>query len=194
MEFNELKESILACRDCAEKFGHTPSPIFHGTQHSKIMQISQAPSKNVHLTKRPFNDPSGDKLKYQWYQITDDEFYNEDNFYITSIAHCFPGKNGKGGDKPPPLSCAKKWMATEMSFVDNKIFVIIGAKAANYLFPGIPFIDLVFNEHILGDKPTYVMPHPSPLNVRWFKEHPAFEEQRLPVIRAKVWEALGKTE
>lgn len=193
MEFNKHKESVLACQDCAEKFGHKPIPIFHGTPHSKIMQISQAPSSKVHLTRRPFNDPSGDKLKYQWYQITDEIFYNEDNFYITSIAKCFPGKNGKGGDKPPPVSCAKKWLAQDMSVVDNKLFAIVGAKAANYLFPGENFVDLVFKNNTLNNKPAVVMPHPSPLNVRWFKEHPQFEARRMPEIRELVWSALDIT-
>ena len=64
MDFNELKENILACQDCKAKFGFSPVPIFHGNQHAKIMQISQAPSNHVHLTKKPFNDPTGAKLKY----------------------------------------------------------------------------------------------------------------------------------
>ncbi|WP_430120678.1 uracil-DNA glycosylase family protein [Paenibacillus solani] len=101
MNFNEVKEKILLCQDCKDKFGFTPVPIIHGNQYSKIMQISQAPSYNVHITKRPFNDPSGAKLKYKWYQISDEVFYNEDNFYITSLSHCFPSKNNKGGDNLP---------------------------------------------------------------------------------------------
>jgi uracil-DNA glycosylase len=61
--FEEFKRNILICRDCEEKFGFEPAPIIHGNVNAKIFQISQAPSKNVHLTKKPFNDSTGEKLK-----------------------------------------------------------------------------------------------------------------------------------
>ncbi|MCS7464945.1 uracil-DNA glycosylase family protein [Paenibacillus doosanensis] len=195
MSFTELKGNILACDDCTEKFGFTPVPIVHGNERSKIIQISQAPSNNVHLTKKPFNDPSGAKLKYKWYQITDDVFYNEDHFYITALSHCFPGKNAKGGDNPPPLACARKWLRKELEAVNNELFVIIGSKAAKFLFPNESFDGLVFKNNTLNDKPAIVLPHPSPLNRKWFKDHPLFEEKRLPeireIVRKVLWEISG---
>lgn len=190
MDFEQLKESILSCRDCRGKFGFAPVPIFHGHQHARIMQISQAPSKLVHMTKKPFNDPSGAKLKYQWYQITDEVFYNEDLFYITALAHCFPGKNPKGGDNPPPSACANKWLREELKLVDNELFVIIGSRAAKFMFPNDNFEDLVFNNHRIDNKPAIVLPHPSPLNIRWFKAHPDFEERRVPEVREMIWNVL----
>lgn len=190
MNFNEVKEKILLCQDCKDKFGFTPVPIIHGNQYSKIMQISQAPSNNVHITKRPFNDPSGVKLKYKWYQISDEVFYNEDNFYITALSHCFPGKNTKGGDNPPPLACAKKWLKQEIDLVQNKIYIIIGAKAAKFLYPNRDFVELVFSSNSINDKPAIVLPHPSPLNIKWFKDHPKFEEKRLPEVRELISNVL----
>ncbi|MGO0061814.1 uracil-DNA glycosylase family protein [Brevibacillus fluminis] len=174
MDFNKMKKNILMCQDCKEKFGFTPVPIFHGNERSKIMQISQAPSNNVHKTKKPFNDPTGAKLKYQWYQITEDIFYNEDNFYITALSHSFPGKNAKGGDNPPPLSCARKWLTKELDSVDNQLFIIIGSRAAKFLFPDEDFADLVFQNRVINNKPAIVLPHPSPLNRKWLKDHPLF--------------------
>lgn len=194
MGFHDIKEQIISCRDCAQKFGYTPHPVFHGKAHSKIMQIGQAPSKRVHESGLPFNDPSGAKLKYQWYQITDEIFYNEDNFYMTGLAHCFPGKHPKGGDNPPPLACANKWLAQEMDMVDNEIYIVIGARAAKYLFPKESFEDLVLKNYRINGKPTIVLPHPSPLNVRWFKTHPSFEVNRVPEIKKMVWDVLGLRE
>ena len=43
----------------------------------KIMQISQAPSLNVHNTLKPFNDLSGKKLREKWYDIDDETFYDQ---------------------------------------------------------------------------------------------------------------------
>jgi len=98
MEFESLKRNIKNCDLCEKVFGFKPNPVVFGNQNAKIVQISQAPSSNVHLTGKPFTDYSGKKLKYYWYEITDEEFYNEDNFYITALAHCFPGKTSSGAD------------------------------------------------------------------------------------------------
>ena len=81
LKFEQLKEKIKECDCCKEKFGFEPHPIFWGKQNSKIVQISQAPSKNVHQNLKPFTDMSGKTLKYEWYQITDNDFYNTDNFF-----------------------------------------------------------------------------------------------------------------
>ena len=78
-EFNELILQIKNCELCKEKFGFQPHPIILGNINSKIVQISQAPSATVHKTLKPFTDLSGKKLKYEWYRISDEVFYNPDN-------------------------------------------------------------------------------------------------------------------
>ena len=191
MIFNELKTNILSCNSCIEKFGFKPIPIIHGNEKSKVFQISQAPSKNVHITGKPFNDHTGRKLKYQWYKISDDVFYNEDNFYISALSHCFPGKNTNGGDRLPPISCAKKWLQQEMNVVNNELFIIIGRKAANFLFPGGDYSDLIFNDQEINGKLALVIPHPSPLNIKWLKDNPEFETIRLPIIRRYLQNVLN---
>ncbi len=191
MTFEALKNDILNCTDCKDKFGFNPVPILHGKESSKILQISQAPSGNVHLTKKPFDDSTGKKLKYQWYQITDSVFYNEDNFYFTSLAHCFPGKSANGGDRLPPIACAQKWLQKELDLVNNEIYIILGSKPAKYIFPNESYNELIFKDNFLNGKTAIVLPHPSPLNFRWFKNHPNFENSRLPEIRRKISETLG---
>ena len=80
-EFDNLIANLKKCEICKNKFGFNPHPIFLGNINSKIVQISQAPSATVHETLKPFTDQSGKKLKYEWYQISDDIFYNPNNFY-----------------------------------------------------------------------------------------------------------------
>lgn len=63
-DFAELKSNIENCKACERKFGFCPHPIVFGSENSKIFQISQAPSRNVHITGKPFDDLSGKKLKY----------------------------------------------------------------------------------------------------------------------------------
>lgn len=96
MDLENLHKNILKCWACFNNFNYIPNPIFQGNSNSLIMQISQSPSKKVHNTSKPWNDLSGRKLIYDWYGINDDIFYNANNFYITDLSHCYPGKNNKG--------------------------------------------------------------------------------------------------
>lgn len=188
--FNELKQEILNCRRCREKFGFEPHPVVMGNSNSRIIHISQAPSQNVYNTLKPWNDASGNRLRNEWYHISDEVFYNPDNFYFTSIAHCYPGKSSNGGDRLPPKICAKTWLVREIEAVNNKIFILVGSKAADFFFPNKDFTSLVFKDHVINGKSAYVLPHPSPLNIKWFKDNPDFLNVRVKEIETKVHEVL----
>ena len=189
--YNKLKKEIKDCRYCKNLFGFEPNPIFWGGKNSKIVQISQAPSLTVNNTYKPFTDKSGETLKYEWYQITDNEFYNIDNFYITSLAHCYPGKDKNGNDKKPPKCCFKKWILKELDLINNEIYIIIGALACKRFFPDEKFEDLVFKNNYLNGKLTIVLPHPSPLNRRWIKNHPLFLNKRIFEVRKIIKDTIG---
>lgn len=190
IKFEQLKENIKKCNYCKEKLGFEPHPIFWGKQNSKIVQISQAPSNNVHKSMKPFTDMSGKTLKYEWYQITDDDFYNMDNFFIGALAHCYPGKDKNGNDKQPPKCCWTKWIEKELQILDNEIYIVIGAKAAKMFFPNKLYEELIFKDNVWNGKTTIVLPHPSPLNKKWIKDHPQFLEKRIYEIRALIKEII----
>ena len=46
--------------------------------------------------------------------------------------------------------------------------------------------DLIFKNNYLNGKLAIVLPHPSPLNIKWFKDHPEFMEKRIFEIRKIV--------
>lgn len=192
IKFEQLKEKIKKCDYCKEKFGFEPHPIFWGKQNSKIVQISQAPSKNVHQNLKPFTDMSGKILKYEWYQITDDDFYNTDNFFIGALAHCYPGKDKNGNDKQPPKCCWTRWIEEELQILDNEIYIVIGAKAAKVFFPNEIYEELIFKDNVWNGKKTIVLPHPSPLNKKWIKDHPQFLQKRIYEIRNTIEDTLNK--
>ncbi len=182
-DFEILLNDLKKCELCKEKFGFQPHPVLLGNETSKIVQISQAPSATVHITLKPFTDQSGKKLKYEWYRIDDEFFYNPNNFYIASLAHCYPGKDSRGNDRTPPKICYETWIKKELEFIDNQLYILIGAKAANVFFPKEDFNELVFKDNYINGKLTLVLPHPSPLNIKWFKDHPDFMEKRIFDIR-----------
>jgi len=186
----DLKRELKECRACRDLFGFEPRPVCMGNANAKIMQISQAPSVHVHGTGISFNDASGRRLRDQWYSISDETFYDPDMFYITSVGHCYPGKSKNKGDNPPPKMCAGKWLSREIGLVNNDIYVLVGKAAADFFFPKCDFTDLVFTDQEINGRSAYVIPHPSPLNVRWFKEHPEFESSRVRDIRDAVHRAI----
>lgn len=185
----ELKKRISQCRYCEDKFGFEPNPIVFGNGSADIVHISQAPSKKTHKAGKAFSGKSGKRLR-EWYQVSEDTFYNPDIFYITAIAHCFPGKNENGGDVKPPEECADRWLSKELSLVENQIYIIAGKQAADYLFPEKDYRNLIFNDQSLNGKPAFVVPHPSPANRKWFKDNPRFKDQRLPEIRNNIHEVI----
>lgn len=189
-EFNNLINNIKKCQICREKFGFEPHPVCFGNVNAKIVQISQAPSATVYKTLKPFTDQSGKKLKYEWYNIDDVDFYNQNNFYITSLAHCYPGKDKNGNDRVPPKICYDTWLKKELELINNKIYIIIGAKAAKVFFPKELFNELVFKNNYINGKIAIVLPHPSPLNIKWFKDNPDFLEKRLLEIRKIIENTL----
>ncbi len=189
---NDLIKDLDKCTECKEIFGFDPHPIFLGNAKSKIVQISQAPSATVHKTLKPFTDKSGHKLKYQWYQITDEEFYDPNNFYIAALAHCYPGKDSRGNDKQPPKICYEKWIKKELKLINNKLIILIGSKAANKFFPNEDYNTLIFKDNYINNILTLVLPHPSPLNIKWFKDNPKFLEERLPEIRNIIHNTLNE--
>ena len=185
-KFEKLIKDLEKCNICKDKFGFKPHPIFWGCINSKIVQISQAPSATVQETLKPFTDQSGRRLKYEWYQISDDVFYDPENFYIASLAHCYPGKDKKGNDRMPPKICYDTWVKKELEYINNKIYIIIGAKAAKVFFPDDDFNQLVFKNNYINNKLALVLPHPSPLNIKWFKDHPLFIKKRIYEIRKVI--------
>mgnify|MGYP000216136956 CR=1 FL=1 len=190
-ELVRLQDQILRCRSCREIFGFEPHPIVQGSCNAKIMQISQAPSKTVHETGRPFNDASGRRLRGEWYRISDEDFYNPDHFYIVSMAHCYPGKAPGGGDRRPPGICSERWLLREMELVDNEIYIIIGGVAAAFFFPREKMTSLAFENRQINGKTAYVLPHPSPLNIKWFRDYPEFTEKRIFEVQKEVYRVLG---
>lgn len=184
----ELQQKIKACRNC--DFGYEPNPIVWGHDGAPILQISQAPGRKVHECGKPFSDASGNTLR-AWYGIDEDTFYNKDFFYITSVGHCYPGK-AKTGDKKPPKCCWELWTKNEVKQKSGtRLIILIGKEAASKFFPDKKMDELVFGNLEIDGIETIVLPHPSPLNRKWLKDHPDFEKDRIPCIRKRIRQLIS---
>lgn len=57
-------------------------------------------------------------------------------------------------------------------------------------FPNELYEELIFKDNVWNGKTTIVLPHPSPLNKKWIKDHPQFLEKRIYEIRALIKEII----
>lgn len=181
----ELLHNISQCTICKAHLPLGPRPVVTAHQHSKIVIIGQAPGTKVHASGIPWDDQSGKKLR-EWLNVTDEQFYNTENFAIIPMGFCYPGK-GKTGDLPPRKECAPEWhelLLKQMPKVE--LVILVGAYAQNYYLK-----DKKTLTERVGDYKSYLpkyfpIPHPSPTNRFWRAKNPWFEELVVPELNNRV--------
>jgi len=190
--FAELESKILACTACAHFLPHKPKPILQIHPQAKILIAGQAPGQRAHDANLPFDDPSGDRLR-DWLGVSKETFYNPTKIALVPMGFCFPGA-GKSGDLAPRKECAEKWrdpLLRQLTHV--KLTVILGAYAQAYHLETNRKTTLT--EQVKASKAwleqgKIVLPHPSPRNNRWLAQNRWFEEEILPLLKARIVQIL----
>ncbi|MCL4111716.1 UNVERIFIED_CONTAM: hypothetical protein GTU68_023672 [Idotea baltica] len=190
-----LRSDLSQCTLCLEKFAstktaHAPRPVVWFQPGAKILIAGQAPGQRVHISGRPFSDPSGDRLR-DWMGVTSDQFYDQERIAIVPMAFCFPGYNAKGSDLPPPKICASTWRHKVMNDLSHiKLTLLVGGYAQKWHLPDAGTVTetvLNWRDHAPS---VFVLPHPSWRNTSWMKKNPWFEDDLLPVLRQTVKDVL----
>ncbi len=184
---------IRACTVCAEHLPLGPRPIVQAGTAAKILIIGQAPGTAVHASGIPWDDPSGDRLR-EWTGLDRATFYDPDKVALMPMGFCYPGKipgkgTGAGGDAPPRRECAPLWHAplrAELTAVS--LTLLVGQYAQAAYAPG-PKIALTERVRAAGTSP-FALPHPSWRSTMWMRRNPWFETDVLPLLRARMREAL----
>lgn len=166
-------------------------PLFIAPSTAKILLVGQAPGRLAQESRQTFNDPSGDRLR-SWLGVTREEFYESGKFAIIPIDFYFPGK-GKSGDKPPRKGFAEKWHPVLLELMPEvELIILIGAYSQRYYLGNLRKKTLTetvqnYQEYL----PKFLtLVHPSPLNIRWFKRNPWFEEEVVPELQKRVRELM----
>ncbi len=189
---DELAEAVSACRLCAARFAatrtaHAPRPVPWLSATAPILLCGQAPGARVHALGRPFDDPSGDRLR-DWLGVDRASFYDRRRFAVLPMAFCFPGYDVKGADLPPPPLCAATWRARALAAMPAvRLTVLIGGHAQRWhLGRGTGSVaDTVRAWESFG--PSFLpLPHPSWRNTAWLRRNPWFEAELVPELRARV--------
>lgn len=199
-----LLSSIRACRLCRDqpRYGapldHEPRPIIQASDSARICIASQAPGNKVHKSGRPFDDPSGARLR-EWLEIDEASFYDPSKVAIVPMGFCFPGLTPAGADLPPRRECAERWRSGLFAQLPNlKLLLVIGGYAQRWhLGPeagksGVNETVKRWREFYQRDPLVrkFPLPHPSWHNNKWLKQNPWFENDVLPVLRTDVRDAL----
>lgn len=185
----QLIKQVHQCHLCASQLPYPPKPILQIGANAKILIAGQAPGDITHHKGIPFDDASGERLR-SWLGVDKTQFYDPNLFAILPMGFCYPGKN-KGGDKPPLPICAVTWRQLLLAQLTQlQLTIIIGKYAiAWHLQQTLSVTDAVANN------PQYwpqqiVLPHPSPRNNIWLKQHPEFAEHTLTHLKQRVQQIL----
>lgn len=187
-----LLAEIRSCRLCTD-LPLGPRPILQAGRAARILIVGQAPGRITHAKGRPFDDPSGERLRH-WLGVNRDTFYDPARFSIIPMGFCFPG-TGTGGDLPPRPECAAAWRARLLAALGPiSLTLVLGEFAQRWYFPTSRRLKLAERVALWRESwPQLVpMPHPSPRNQRWFKDHPWFEAELVPALRHEIRRILAQ--
>ncbi|MEH6444423.1 MAG: uracil-DNA glycosylase family protein [Oceanospirillaceae bacterium] len=189
-----LLDEIRSCTLCEEKLPLGPRPVLQFSENARILIAGQAPGRKVHLTGIPFDDASGARLR-QWLGVSDEQFYDAQQFAILPMGFCFPG-TGKSGDLPPRPECVEAWRKPLLDQLPNlQMTVVLGQYAQKYHMQGR---NMSVTERVRAWRdhwPTLVpLPHPSPRNNIWLHKNSWFEQEVIPSLQSKVRSILAQPE
>lgn len=193
--FQSYIEVIRACTLCAHEMDRAPNPILQVSESAKVLIAGQAPGNLADTTGKPFNDPSGVRLR-EWLGVSEVEFYDVSKFAIVPMGFCFPGYDKNGGDRPPMKRCAETWHQELMEKMPKLRFkILIGGYAQRWhLGKDCPktITETVKDWRRWLANGVFVTPHPSWRNNGWLKRNPWFETELLPELRAAVARVIGQ--
>ena len=191
---DEAVAAARACTICAKDLPLGARPVLMVRPTTRLLIVSQAPGTRVHETGLSFNDRSGDRLR-DWLGIDRDTFYNHPNLGVMGVGLCYPGVDGKGGDKPPMKICAPTWHPRIRPLLTQvKLTLLVGSYALDFYLgprrkPTMTETIAAWRDYLPEFLP---LPHPSWRNIGWLKRQPWFERDVVPLLQRRV-KALLKT-
>jgi len=182
-----------ACRVCAEHLPLGPRPILRARASARLLIVGQAPGTRVHETGVPWNDPSGDRLR-DWLGLNREAFYDETRIAIVPMGFCYPGRDPRGGDRPPRPECAPLWHPPLRAALPAiELTLLVGGYAQGYYLDRRRQATLGETVRAWRDYlPEFLpLPHPSWRNTAWLKKNPWFEAELVPELRRRVASLMG---
>ena len=191
MALSRLLHDIADCRVCEPPCPAGCRPLVQIGRKARVLIIGQAPGRRAHGSGIPWNDPSGDRLR-EWLGVDRTVFYDRQRIALMPMGFCYPG-TGSGGDHPPRPECAPRWHERLLALMPQvACTILIGRYAMERYAADVTGTTLA--ERVLAIRARcddrILLPHPSPRNQRWLRQHRWFVETVLPDLRRRVAEVL----
>jgi len=183
-----LVAAARACRVCAAQLPLGPRPVLRAEATARLLIVGQAPGTKVHETGIPWNDPSGERLR-DWLAVDRETFYDAARIAIVPMGFCYPGRDSRGGDRPPRRECAPLWHPPlRAALPEVALTLLVGQYAQAFYLGARRRGSLSETVRAWRDVlPEFLpLPHPSWRNTGWLKRHPWFAAELLPELRARV--------
>ncbi len=187
-ELERVLGDARACRVCAAELPLGPRPVVRARATARLLIVGQAPGTRVHESGVPFTDPSGDRLR-AWLGIDREAFYDRNRIAIVPMGLCYPGRDSRGGDRPPRPECAPLWHPPLLALLPAvELTLLVGLYAQRRYLDARRRRNLTETVRAWADYgPAYLpLPHPSWRNTAWLKRNPWFEAELVPELRARV--------
>ena len=192
---SELLGRVRACRVCEAELPLGPRPVVRAAPTARLRIVGQAPGTKVHQTGIPWNDPSGQRLR-DWLALAPEDFYDESRIAIVPMGFCYPGRDPRGGDKPPRPECAPLWHGPlDRHLPQIELTLLVGLYAQRFYLGKDRKGSLTETVRAWRDYgPSYLpLPHPSWRNTGWLKRNPWFARELLPALRVRVGALVGRS-
>ena len=190
--FERLLGEVRSCTLCEAHLPNPPRPVLRASPSASLLIVGQAPGRRVHESGIPWNDPSGELLR-DWLRIERDAFYDERRIAIIPVGFCYPG-TGDSGDLPPRPECAPHWHPKLLAMLPAiRLTLLVGSYAHAYYLGARRKKTLADTVRARTEylPEFFPLPHPSPRNRLWLKNHPWFERDVLPQLRRRVKACLS---
>jgi uracil-DNA glycosylase len=187
-----LLAEIRACRLCASHLPHGPRPVVQAGADARLLIIGQAPGSRVHASGIPWDDDSGERLR-DWIGLSRVAFYEPQQVALMPTGFCYPGA-GKSGDLPPRPECAPLWHPPLLAALPAvRLTLLVGQYALARYWPRHLHSSMTeaVRNHAAGPAAAFPLPHPAWRSRLWMAKNPWFEAEVLPVLRARVAQALA---
>lgn len=192
----DLKE----CRQCPAMIG----PVVAGQPAvSPVLLVGQAPGAKEGPAGKPFAWTAG-KTLFRWFaSIGLEETSFRERVYMAAVCRCFPGKNPKGGDRPPaPEEIARcgSWLEQEIRLLAPRLVLPVGKLAIGLFLPSAPLAEQVGRQFTVERHgvPLDVIPLPHPSGASpWHRTQPGISllNRALDLVAAHpAWRSVATPE
>ncbi|MEM7550728.1 MAG: uracil-DNA glycosylase family protein [Bacteroidota bacterium] len=192
VKFQTLLRYIESCDICSNSLPDLPKQVVQLSEKSKILIIGKSPSEEARNSGILWNNRGGEKLR-SWLGVTDDQFYDPDNFALLPMGFCYPGK-ANHRDLPPRPECAPLWHNLLVHSLNNiELTVLVGEYAQSFYLNGRSRESLFDNVKAFKEYlPEYfILPYPK--TQFGLTNEPAewLDKEVFPELKTRVKRILG---